>query len=139
MFNLKSKNAMSAIVATLLLLTFSVVSIYLLKDTVNLYKNDVEFGLSNKNIDLDTEILKVDGNYLYFQNNVVNNLNINSIKISNVTCNISSNLKIDKGLNTINISNCNTNFLNNTPYDVVVLTNYGVKSQYKMLKNIFIP
>jgi hypothetical protein len=129
-----NKKTISGIVAIALLLVVSVLAVVGFQGWFNTYYssvlNDVEVRSSNS-VDGSINIEKVIGNTLYVKNNAVDNLSINDIKISNITCNISQDLSL--GINEINIEYC-INMTTRSTTDVVLVTNQGVYVKEVFLK-----
>jgi len=133
MINLNNK-AIGPVISIILLMLVSTTTIFLLDDTIQLYKDNLELLKHSKTIDRDFEISKVIGTSIFLNNNFKNNLKINYIKIGNRVCVNPKNITINKGYIVVDIGGCTLN-LGQVAIDVSVYTDYGVKSEYEILRD----
>lgn len=135
MFVKRDKKAMSqVIVLALLILSFTLASVYLL-NWFNIKKSDVEIIFETGNFERRVEIDKVDGTFLYVENDFRDGLQLLQIVINDSDCNVASSL-INRGYVAIDIGTCTLGLEESTAYEVKLITNMGVKSEYEILRSV---
>jgi len=136
MIQRKSKKAVTAVVATALILVVAVVSVigfqswfgsFSSKTFVNVEQNSDQ---TNSNSQIETLV----GDTLYFKNNLEDNLSITEIKVNGNVCNISiANLSL--GVESIGLENCTDNLTTNVA-DVVIVTENKIFNKKIFLKDV---
>ena len=132
------KKALSPVVATALLIVVAVIAVVGFQSWFGTFssglfsKTEIE---SDEGTDATLSIESLIGSTLYIKNNVADNLSINTLKIGNVDCNISSNLSI--GVNEINVNSCLQNFTTNI-YEVVLITDEKIISEKAYIEELSI-
>lgn len=131
----KSSKSVGALVSISLLLVVSVIVFFQVNSWFSIYKSDIEVEIASGDIQRNIEIVKVEGTKVFLNNKYKDELTINSIKIANKSCPIGSST-IDKGLAIIDVGSCTRGFENLTSYSVALLTDFGVKEENQLLRNI---
>ena len=129
----KSKGVVGIIVTMLLLLVCVGTFIYIQSWFVQ-YKSELGTKVRTGNFKEDFEIQKIEGTYIYFKNDFRDNITIRSVKIGGKEC-FAKNLEIDEGFGRFDIGGCTMSLDNSEVYDVMVLTDEGVKSEADMIRN----
>ena len=100
-----NKKAISPIIATILLLVLTIVSSTLLFTWYQGTQVDLQDGLNKKINTGQIKLLEIDTGILYIRNFGTENINIKSLEIDNVNCDISF-FELTSGLNEIDIFSC---------------------------------
>ncbi|MCA9497060.1 MAG: hypothetical protein KC589_09010 [Nanoarchaeota archaeon] len=131
-----NKNAISNIVAILLILIVISLAIFTFKtwflsfNTTFLANTEKETGSGLGN---NLEIISINDNVLYLKNNNKNNLLVKNIKLGSKDCNISQNLNL--GINNISLNNCLEN-ITDPVQNLVIITENTVSSKAIHLNSI---
>ena len=122
MIQRKDKKAITAVVATALILVLAVVSVISFQTWFSSFssKTFVNIEQNSKDTDSSSRIETLIGNKLYFKNNLKENLSINQIKVNGNVCNISI-TNISLGIEGINLENCTDNLTTNVA-DITIVT-----------------
>lgn len=128
------KAAIPTVVVALLLVVSITVYIYFQKD-INLMTSQLKTQLQAKDLGHSLEIRKIDQNYIYVNNDFINNLLLNQIKVGSKECYF-NNILISEGLNKIYIGSCSFGGNVLDVKEVTLVTNYGVISEYEALRSV---
>lgn len=128
-----SKKAIGSLVMISLLLVSSILGVFYLNDWFYLYQDDFEQMITAKDIDEKLSIQKIEGTYIYLENDLINDLSINSIKINDKEC-LVKNKTIDMGLIKVDIGGCTKNLEAIVPQDVSIITSYGFKDEFQSIR-----
>ena len=136
MIQRKSKKAVTAVVATALLIVVAVVSVIGFQSWFGSFssKTFVNVEQNSDQTDSSSQIETLVGDELYFKNNLEENLSIKEIKVNGKVCNISiSNLSL--GVESISLENCTDNLTTNIA-DVTIVTDNQIFNKKVFLKNV---
>lgn len=126
-----TKKAISPVVATALLLVVSVVAVVGFQGWFTSFSstmlNDVESDSNSFNSDLSIENVIVDS--LYLRNSGLKDVEITSIEISGINCDLGSSNNISSGFFNLDLSNCDSK-IPSGEHEVVVYTKDNVITKY---------
>jgi len=138
MIQRKNKKAVTAVVATALILVVAVVSVIGFQSWFGSFssKTFVNVEQNSKDTDSSSQIETLIGDNLYFKNNLEENLSINQIKVNGKICNISiSNISL--GIENINLENCTDNLTTNVA-DIIIVTDKKIFNKKVFIKDVVI-
>ena len=136
MIQRKNKKAVTAVVATALILVIAVVSVIGFQSWFGSFssKTFVNVEQNSKDTDSSSQIETLIGDNLYFKNNLEENLSINQIKVNGKVCNISiSNISL--GIENINLENCTDNLTTNVA-DITIITDKKIFNKKVFIKDV---
>lgn len=116
-----------------LLLVVTVLRFIYINDWFYVYKSDFEQKVEAKNFQQEIQIQKVDGTYIFLNNNFANNLEISSILIGDKEC-LNSPKTINKGIAQIDIGGCTEN-LGTLLYNVKIISDSGILVESEVIRN----
>lgn len=120
------KKGVHPIVASMLLLAVSVMAVVSLQGWMSSYTSELFINSEKKEISMQSGIMNVIGNKLYYKNAGRGNISLLSIEIDGKGCDVSRNLST--GVHDLNISSCIENLSTSTP-EVVVYTDSGIEEK----------
>jgi len=136
MIQRKNKKAVTAVVATALIIVVAVVSVIGFQSWFGAFssKTFVNVEQNSKQADSNSQIETLVGDELYFKNNLEDNLSIKQIKVNGKICNIPiTNLSL--GVESISLQNCTENLTTNVA-DIVIITNNKIFNKKVFLKDV---
>jgi len=136
MINKQHKKAMTAVVATSLLIVVTVATVVGFQTWFGSFssKTFVNVEQNSEQADSSSQIETLVGDELYFKNNLEENLTIKEIKVNGKVCNISiTNLSL--GVEAIALENCTDNLTTNIA-DVTIMTDKQIFNKKIFLKDV---
>lgn len=128
-----TKKGLIPIVVISLLTVVSILAYFYMYEWFLGYETNQEFKIERKNLERNLEIVKVNGNLVYLQNNVGENLEVSSISIGGKDCALNETQFLSEGLNTVNVGLCTQGFNEADTKDVAVTTQYGIDLESQVL------
>lgn len=128
------KKCLSGVVAISLLMLASTVFYFVAFDSFQDVKSNFEVLIASKNLEENFEINKIEGTKMYVQNDFKNDLILNSLSIGDRVCYL-NNYSIDIGSAVVDIGGCTYGLEEIKPYDIKLVTDYGVYDNYEVLKD----
>jgi len=136
MIQRKNQKAVTAVVATALIIVVAVVSVIGFQSWFGSFssKTFVNVEQNSKQADSSSQIETLVGDELYFKNNLEENLSIKEIKVNGKVCNIPiTNLSL--GIESISLENCTDNLTTNVA-DIVIITDNKIFNKKIFVKDV---
>lgn len=133
MFN-NDKKAVVIIVTVSLLFLVSVILFFSLQNWYKYNQSEFEVMIQEKDLARNLEVKKIDGTYIYLDNDFGDNLSITNIKINGKDC-LVTDVEIDKGLVRVDIGSCTFGLEEVRAYDVAVFTEHGILNEMDLVRN----
>jgi hypothetical protein len=131
MFN--NTKGLVGVIVTLILLLGCVAGFIYLQQWFLQYRSDIDASVRVEDFTNTFEISKIEGTYVYFNNDFRDDVIIESVKIGDKVC-YAGNLEIDKGRGRFDIGGCTMGLDSLEAYDIRIITSDGVKSEFEMIR-----
>jgi hypothetical protein len=131
----KNIKGITAIISLSLLIVISLIGYFMVSNDTLFVLDSLEVQLQQKDLSGSLEILKIENETLYLQNDLSDNLVLNSIKIGQIQCDISSST-LTLGSNEVDISDCTSSLSELSVQDVSLSTDYGIFQESELLRTV---